>query len=67
MSGMSDIVIHVLLFLVASLAVVTMGTFYSHADDATALKELPRRYGVFVASCAVVAAVMLIAEMVFLP
>jgi hypothetical protein len=53
---------HVAFFLVLSLAIVVMGTFYSEAEDGPALRALPRRYGMFLVSCAVVALVMLACE-----
>jgi hypothetical protein len=57
--------LHVLLFLVLSLAIVLMGAFYSEVDDALALRSLPRRYAVFLGGCAAVAVVMLALEFVF--
>jgi hypothetical protein len=56
---------HVGLFLVLSLAIVVMSAFYSEAEDGPALRSVPRRYGVFVAACAVVAGVMLALEYAF--
>jgi hypothetical protein len=59
---MSDIVIHVALFLVASLAIVGLGSCYADADDALALKHFPRRFVMFVAGCGLLAAIMLVLE-----
>ena len=56
---------HVVLFLVLSLAIVVLSAFYSEAEDGPALRSIPRRYVVFVAACAVVAAVMLVLERLF--
>lgn len=59
---MSDFTVHALLFLLVSLAIVLMGVFYSEADDARALRILPRRLGVFLLGCGVLAVVMLVCE-----
>jgi hypothetical protein len=56
---------HVLFFLLLSLAIVVMSAFYSEPEDAPALRSVPRRYGVFVLACAVIAVVMLLLERVF--
>jgi hypothetical protein len=56
---------HVLFFLVLAAAIVVMGAFYSETEDGKALRSLPRRYGVFVGACALVAAVMLVLERLF--
>jgi len=60
-----QIVLHVAFFLVLSLAIVVMGTFYSETEDGPAFRALPRRYGVFLASCVIVAGVMLACEHLF--
>ena len=57
---------HVFFFLVLALAIVVMGAFFTEPDDGPALRSLPRRYGVFVGACALVAGVMLVFERVFL-
>jgi hypothetical protein len=57
---------HVLFFLVLALAIVVMGAFFTEPEDEPALRSLPRRYGVFVGACALVAGVMLVFERVFL-
>ncbi|MEM7311110.1 MAG: hypothetical protein AAF682_30850 [Planctomycetota bacterium] len=62
---MSPILAHILLFVALSAAIVVMGTFYSEPDDAVAFRAMPRRFGVFLVSCAVVAVVMLLAEHFF--
>lgn len=62
---MTNFVIHVLLLVVVSAAVVLMGAFHAERDDTVALRGLPRRLGVFLFSCAVVAAVMLACERLF--
>jgi hypothetical protein len=60
-----QLVQHVAFFLVLSLAIVVMGTFYGETEDRPAFRALPRRYGVFLASCLVVAGVMLLCEHLF--
>lgn len=62
---MNDIGFHVLLFLVIALAIVTMGVFYTEADDAAARAVWPRRMLTFLVGCAVLVAVMLICEHTF--
>lgn len=60
-----DLVIHIALFALVSLGIVVMGSFYGERDDSRALRAVPRRFLVFLASCAVVALVMLVCEHVF--
>lgn len=60
-----SLVAHVGFFLALSFVIVVMSAFYSDAEDAPALRSVPRRYGVFVGACAVVAAAMLGLEMLF--
>jgi hypothetical protein len=61
----SDLLVHLVLFVGISIAIVTLGAFYSEPDDAKALRSLPRRLAAFVIGCAVLAAVMLICEHTF--
>lgn len=60
-----QLVQHVGFFLVLAAAIVAMGTFYGEPEDGPALRVLPRRYGVFLVSCALVAGVMLLCERLF--
>lgn len=62
---MNDLAVHVLLFLAISLAIVTMGAFYSDADDRRALRSLPRRLTAFVGGCALLAILVLVCEHTF--
>ena len=62
---MSAFLTHVLLFLALSVPIVVMSAFYSEPNDEPALRSLPRRYVVFVVSCAVVALIMLLLETLF--
>lgn len=57
---------HVFFFLVLALVIVVMGAFFTEPEDGPALRSLPRRYGVFVGACALVAGVMLVFERLFL-
>lgn len=50
---------YLVLFLAGTLPVVMVTAFLSYADDAGAFADLPRRAGVFVVSCAVLAAVLI--------
>lgn len=56
---------HVGFFLMLALVIVTMSAFYSEPEDGPALRSLPRRYGVFVGACALVAGVMLLLARLF--
>ena len=62
---MSELLAHVLYFLALSVPIVILGAFYSHPEDGPALRSLPKRYLIFVASCAAVAALMLLLETLF--
>lgn len=59
---MSDLIVHIVLFLIASLAIVGMGSCYADGEDAPALRRFPRRYAMFVGGCALLAGVMLLLE-----
>lgn len=62
---MSDLLVHLGLFVVIAVAIVTLGAFYSEPDDAKALRGLARRLAAFVIGCAILAAVMLVCEHTF--
>ena len=55
---MSDLLVHLGLLLLISVAIVTLGVFFSYPDDEEAFKRLPRRLGVFLLGCATVVAIM---------
>ena len=57
---------HVFFFLVLALVIVVMSAFFAEEEDGPALRSLPKRYGVFVGACALVAGVMLAFERLFL-
>ncbi len=59
---MNDLFMHLVLFLVASAAIVALGAFYSDPDDRRALRSLPRRLATFIVGCAVLTALILICE-----
>jgi hypothetical protein len=61
----TDLLPHVLFFLALSAAIVIMAAFYAEPEDGPALRSIPRRYVVFVLSCAGVALVMLVLEHLF--
>lgn len=62
---MTDLLIHLGLFSIAALVIVTLGAFYAEPDDAKALRSLPRRFFTFMLGCGLLAAVMLICEHTF--
>ena len=59
---MNDLLVHIALFLVASLAIVGLGSCYADAADGPALRNFPRRFLMFLAGCAALALVMLALE-----
>ena len=59
---MSDLAVHIGLFLVASLAIVGLGSCYSDADDERALRRFPRRFLMFLAGCGLLALIMIVLE-----
>jgi hypothetical protein len=54
-----DLGTYLLLFVTGTVPVVLVTAFLTHADDATALRDVPRRALVFVGSCAAVAAALI--------
>ena len=62
---MSGLLAHVGLFAAVSFAIVVMGAFYGERDDARALAGLPRRFLVFLVTCAGIAVAMLVVEWLF--
>jgi hypothetical protein len=59
---MNDLPIHLLLFAIIGIAIVTLGSFFGDAADAAALANIPRRLLVFFAGCGLVALVLLAIE-----
>ncbi len=51
-------ILHLLLFALATLVVVVMAAFYAEADDTAALKSVPRRFVRFYLSCVVLGAIV---------
>lgn len=62
---MNDLLVHVLLFLGASVPIVVLGAFFSEPDDARAFAALPRRFATFLMGCGALALVMLVLEHTF--
>ena len=62
---MSDLLVHVLLFLGASVPIVVLGAFFAEPDDGRAFAALPRRFVTFLVGCGVLALVMLALEHTF--
>lgn len=62
---MNDIGVHLLLFAAVALAIVTLGVFYSEAEDGAARGVWPRRMLAFAVGCGVLVAVMLVCEHTF--
>lgn len=56
---------HVGLFLALLVPIVVMSAFYADPEDGSALRSVPRRYAVYVASSVAVALVMLLCERLF--
>jgi hypothetical protein len=61
----SDLFVHLLLFLGASVPIVVLGAFFAEPDDARAFASLPRRFTTFLVGCGVLALVMLALEHTF--
>jgi hypothetical protein len=60
-----SLLVHCALFLVVSVAIVVLGSFFSDADDARALHSLPRRLAVFLGGCVLLALIVLVLEHTF--
>ncbi len=48
-------IVHLLLFAIATLVIVVMSAFYIEADDAAALRSVPRRFVRFYGACLILA------------
>ena len=59
---MNDLGVHLGLLVLISLAIVTLGAFFNHREDGDAVKDLPKRYAVFLIGCAIVALIMFVIE-----
>ena len=51
-------IVHLLLFALATLVVVLMAAFYAEADDKVALRSVPKRFVRFYLSCVVLGGVV---------
>jgi hypothetical protein len=61
----SGVLVHIALVLLMGTAIVTLGTFYSDADDGRARQVWPRRMLGFFGGCLVLVVVMLVCEHTF--
>jgi len=59
---MNDLGVHLGLLVLISLAIVTLGAFFNHREDEDAVKDIPKRFVIFLVGCAVVAAIMFVVE-----
>jgi len=59
---MNDLLVHLGLLALISLAIVTLGAFFIHREDKDAVRDLPKRYAYFLVGCALVALVMFVIE-----
>lgn len=59
---MNDLAVHLGLLALISLAIVTLGAFFSHQEDDDAKKDIPKRLAIFLTGCVVVAAIMFVIE-----
>lgn len=53
-------IVHLLLFAVATLVVVVMSAFFAEADDAAALASVPKRFVRFYGACVILAVLVLL-------
>lgn len=51
-------ILHLVLFAIASLVIVVMSALYAEADDAVALAGVPRRFVRFYGACVVLALIV---------
>jgi hypothetical protein len=59
---MNDLFVHILLFSIVGLAIVSLGSFFGDTADRPALGSIPRRLVMFFAGCAFVALILLVLE-----
>ncbi|MEL6429029.1 MAG: hypothetical protein AAFZ87_01840 [Planctomycetota bacterium] len=59
---MSDVGVHVALFLGVAAAVVAVSCMFTEADDARALRLFPRRYASFIVVSALITGAMIVLE-----
>lgn len=62
---MNDVGVHIALFAFMSVAIVAFGAMFSEPGDAEASKVFVKRWIWFVGGCALLVAVMLVAEHTF--
>jgi hypothetical protein len=62
---MNDLGVHLLLFTIIALSIVTCGAFFGEPDDGRALRSVPRRFLYFFGGCTLLALVVLVIEHTF--
>jgi hypothetical protein len=62
---MNDLGVHLLLFALISVLIVTCGAFYGEPDDARALRTVPLRLAWFVGGCAILVLIVIVIEHTF--
>lgn len=62
---MTDLGVHIALFLVVAFVIVTISAFYAEPDDAAAFRSLPRRMATFVLGCLALTVAVLLCEVLF--
>lgn len=62
---MKDLAVHLALFALISLVIVTCGAFYGEPDDAKALRTVPMRLVWFIGGCGLLVLVVLVIEHTF--
>jgi hypothetical protein len=58
----NDLFVHLLLFTLVAVAIVTCGAFYGEPDDTRALRSVPRRLAWFFGGCALLVLIVLVIE-----
>ena len=59
---MNDLGTHLTLFLLISVAIVLMSSFFAEPEDGPALRSFPRRFLYFLGGCGILTGLMLAAE-----
>jgi hypothetical protein len=60
-----DLGVHLALFVAIATAIVTLGVFYSDAEDRAAFRHWPRRMLHFCFGCVILVAILLVCEHTF--
>ena len=59
---MNDLGLHLLLFSIVGVAIVTLSAFFSEVEDDRALKTIPRRLLFFFVGCTLISVVLIVFE-----